>query len=141
MTMHRPIYEGQGDRDAERVISDALRRSWRCDLQPTPTLAPVDYLARRDGKLVALVEIKARKNTMGAYPTYMISASKLLTMRSLSEMLGVPSIIVVGWSDKIGWAAPDNVTDLTVGGRSDRGDSRDKELVAHIPISSFRVIQ
>lgn len=141
MSLHRPIYERQGDREAERTVADAIRRSWRCSLEPTPTLAPVDFLARRDGKLVGLIEVKVRKNKIGAYQTYMIAASKLTTMLQLENMMGVPAILAVGWSDAIGWASPRSVADLTVGGRSDRNDRRDQELVAHIPTEKFRLIE
>lgn len=140
MSYHRPIYETAGDRSAQERVAQALRAALQCDLDPTPPLSPVDYIARRSGALCGLVEVKVRRTPMRAYPTYMIALSKLAAMQSLAMVAGVPAILAVGWSDAIGWVKPEGITDVTGGGRQDRGDRRDQELVAHIPIEKFRVI-
>lgn len=140
MTLHRPIYETASDLSRQDAVAQALRGALQCDLDVSAPLSPVDYVARREGRLVGLVEVKVRASPMRRYPTYVVSLAKLATMQALAAVAGVPAIIAVGWSDAVGWARPDDVTDVTVGGRTDRSDRRDVELVGHIPISKFRVV-
>ena len=140
MTAHRPIYQQPHHAAAEEAVPRRLRGVLQADLEATGTLAPVDYICRRGGALCGLVEVKVRSSEMRAYATLTISLAKLAMMQSLEALLQVPVVLVVQWTDALGWARLSDISDVTMGGRADRGDPRDREMVAHIPTAKFRII-
>jgi Holliday junction resolvase-like predicted endonuclease len=141
----RPIYEQESDREAQAHVASILERRWNCKAAPLPRNYTVDcVLHRGESKaVIALVEIKCRTNSSQAYPTYILSASKLDRMKSLSATMSVPALLVVKWTDIIGFISirrlPKSLK-FYIGGRDDRKDTQDKEPVIHIPISIFNKI-
>lgn len=137
----RPIYETQGDLSREAGVAHHIGNAWGCSMQKLQPRDAFDYAAMRGDEIVGFVEIKNRTNPMGRYPTYMISMTKLATAQSIYLATYVPCVLVVKWSDCIGWISLNNAeVVLKMGGRSDRNDPQDTEPVCHIDMSRFRIV-
>ena len=108
----------------------------------TPVKSAWDYFAVKNRDVLALVEIKCRRNAHDKYPTYMISTEKIHRCLSRSWFTGIPFWLIVAFTDQtMLWIANDG-SDVghTLGGRWDRGDQQDIELVTHIPMEQFTAI-
>jgi hypothetical protein len=135
----RPVYENKEDSKREADVAKILEKSWKCDLIKMPPKSPFDYAAKRGKLIEAIVEIKTRTNTFQKYPTYMISAEKVCACMQRSIYLRVPFYLVVQFTDGVYyWSSNQEGFTLDVGGRTDRGDTLDLEMVCHIPIDHFK---
>ena len=132
----RPIYETSSNRMAEQEVVDRLSVAWKATILSLPKLAKVDRLIISDRKVRGWLEIKCRKNKADAYPTYMISARKIQDGLSLSEATKLPFILVVSWLGDIRWIKVESMYPTRTGGRVDRGDAQDIELVCDIPLDT-----
>lgn len=136
--MTRPNYEGDKDLKAEYEIAAELTRAWAWRFEKLRKEDRWDFLAYENDRPAAFVEIKNRKNPSTQYPTLILSAKKY--MWGLAYMrLNVCAIIVVRWTDGIYWMKIDQgaAPDIRYGGRSDRGDPKDIELLVHLPVDWF----
>ena len=128
----RPMYESQSDLKREEDVVKELSAHWMCDYQKLPMSYQLDYALLREGKICALCEIKVRNVVSDYYGTLIISASKRLAGLQYSKMLGVPALLVVKYEDGLRFInfseEPDSIG---VGGRTDRGDMQDTEIVFH----------
>jgi hypothetical protein len=137
--MTRPIYETQGDLLREEDVASKIGRAWKCIMIKMPAKATFDYAAKRGNVIVSLIEIKTRTNPHNQYPTYMISADKMVAGFLRSTYLAVPFMLVVQFTDGVFyWSSNQEGFTLDVGGRTDRGDTLDLEMVCHIPINHFK---
>jgi hypothetical protein len=135
----RPLYENDADLVSESLTLDLIEKKWRCEGVKLPIKHQLDYLLQRRNRGVAWVEIKVRKNPAAQYPTYMISLTKIMAARSLSEASRLPSFLVVQWSDSVAYIRMDSLLDfeISIGGRRDRNDDQDIEPVVLIPVRNF----
>jgi hypothetical protein len=103
-----------------------------------------DYEMRKDGKLVALVEVKCRSCASSTYPTYLVSESKVRRLREAALDRGVAGLLLVRWADGDAWLSVTASDPLRwrveIGGRVDRGDPMDLERVIHFDIADFRFL-
>ena len=147
----RPIYETPFDISAESAVADKLCCIWNVRTKKMKKFFPADVAALTNdwdedsgaSEVRAFIEIKVRKNVGWKYPTYMISLHKLYDLAALSSFSGIPSLLVVQWSDALGhWRVPESVDELEIrmGGTKSRGDEQDMEPVALIPIEQFSII-
>ena len=95
-----------------------------------------------DGSVISWVEIKVRTNPIRQYPTYMISMKKLRTAMECYRETRKDVFLLVRWSCcTVGRISllerPDSVGQ---GGRVDRGDPQDVEIVAYYDINRFLVL-
>lgn len=138
---NRPVYETNRDREIESRVSELFAEAWGVDLVRLDRLAGADYLLVRDGQAKALAEIKTRGNPRGQYPTYMISAAKVYTLRAAAEVMKATPLLIVSWADDTGWINLASASgQVRFGGREDRNDSADMEPCLFIPTNSFRSI-
>ena len=139
--MLRPAYETPAQRAQEKKFIEKLSDKWNVSAFKLPLHYSLDYLLIRTSsrKAMAWVELKARKNEMGAYPDYMISFYKILSAKQLSMASGLPSFLAVQWRDCAAALRMDDLEDflLTTGGRKDRNDNSDIEPVALISLQHF----
>ena len=138
--MTRPTYENASDRSAETVAVQKFIKSFggEVDFIKLPMQYKMDFALTRNGVRTALVEVKCRRNKKHAYPTYMISMSKLVAAAGYRS-IGINCILLVQWADGMGWVQMSNEGwSVRVGGRKDRNDWQDIEPVTHIPISEFK---
>jgi len=130
--MSRPLYENNEDRGNEEAVITEVCNIWHCEYQKLPLAYKLDYALMRDQKIVALSEIKCRNVPTDAYETIMISSLKAVAARRLSEEMKVPAMFIIRYQDDIRFInfseEPDSVE---VGGRKDRNDPQDIEIVFH----------
>ena len=138
--MTRPTYENASDRSAETVAVQKFIKSFggEVDFIKLPLQYKMDFALTRNGVITALVEVKCHRNKKHAYPTYMISMSKLVAAAGYRS-IGINCILLVQWADAMGWVQMSNEDwSVRVGGRKDRNDWQDIEPVTHIPINEFK---
>lgn len=141
--MTRPIYESEADRQRERKTAEILERHFKCQLRKAPALFAVDFVAVRDGKPVAWVEIKNRNYSMEQIKKmggYLISLKKIIAAKQLHEVTGLSLALVVHATDGVYFDLISDFTvrNLTIGGRTDRGDHEDVEPCALLDVTKFR---
>ena len=135
------IYETQANQAEEQKVASYVRAVYDVEMHKTAQFAVVDYIATRGGEPVGLVEIKCRSMSIEeveARGGYLISLNKLKKMRMLSDMLRVPSVLVVKFKDKVyEYITSDLGYDGVVPfNRNDRPDER--EMAAVIYTTRFR---
>jgi hypothetical protein len=135
----RPIYEKDQDRTNELAVAQLYATNGVVAVQ-TKKLADFDVAFLRDDRVVCVAEIKCRNNPMSAYSTYLISADKIGRLNAFARNHKVVALVIVSWScGAVGHVTMPTQYHLAVGGRIDRNDPMDVEIVAHIPISSFTI--
>lgn len=137
----RPMYESKADLEREEAVVQELSQHWMCDYHKLPISYQLDYALLRDGKICAICEIKVRNVVLNHYDTLIISAAKRLAGLQYSKMMGIPALLVVKYEDGIRFInfseEPDSIG---VGGRTDRGDMQDTEIVLHYATSRLKDI-
>ena len=135
----RPKYETDHDIANERLVADALQNIG-VEVYKLPVQYRLDWLLRRDGQPIGFAEVKARKCDLNTYPSVMISLSKVIHAKMLSEATGLPCHLILLYRDAL--AKLDFASDFTVnpGGRSDRGDPQDQDVCAYYPVERLTVI-
>lgn len=136
--MNQPIYETEVDKKNEIGIIPLLEAKFNCEVRRNQKLSCCDYSFLRDSMLVALGEYKKRKNIKYQYPTYMLAATKFTNACTMARTLGVACILIVEWTDQIGYVRLDKIEfDTGIGGRLDRDDPQDIEPVIYIDVNAF----
>ena len=137
--MARPVYETSKDltnelRAIKRVIGD--REIYK--LHPK---YGTDFCVLRDGAITAWVEVKCRTFPSTKFDTTMIDASKMTKGLMLASKTGKPFILVIEWTDKVGYLAIKTLEnlELKLGGRMDRNDPFDIEPYYYIPVTWFKL--
>lgn len=140
----RPIYESANDRRRQDDAIRALASATASQAVATPRLAGWDYEMHRNGKCIALVEVKCRTCRSDTYPTYMLALHKAHGLRQASSDRKVRGVLLVAWTDRIGWLRIDGMDVrswiVTIGGRTDRSDPADVEMVVEFPIHQFSTL-
>lgn len=133
------LYETDEDRANQRRVADALAAHWRCGVMKMPERHAVDYLFGDDNGAM-WIEIKKRNVTSTKYKTLMIDKKKLEAGLAHSDGTGFPFGLVVHWNDGVFFVRVDNLHRyfIDLGGRADRADANDTDIVVHIPTSEFR---
>lgn len=135
-----PIFATAEDKAAESYAAEAIEAAWGCEVRSFGQLAPIDFFAVRDGRLVGVLEVKHRTHRLNDYPTAMLNVRKWLALLLASEGLRVPALYVHVWPDAAGWinVADVDPTKVRVGGCSQRVKSvSDVEPVILVPTSAF----
>jgi hypothetical protein len=133
----RPTYEQESDRNNEHYVA-ALYCKKGYTFEMTPKFFDFDVAYLENDIIKAIAEIKCRTHKYGDFPTFFISAEKLRKLHALHISTGLPTLIIVSWScGTVGHVMiPVDVT-VTIGGRTDRNDAKDIEMLVHIPINKF----
>lgn len=143
VAMNRPKYETRGDLDNEQRVADLLVLEGY-ELYKLPVRYELDFAIhdlRDGGSVCGFAEVKARRVKHDAYPSVMISLSKVLKARQLTDTTGLPSYLIILYLDCL--ARLDFASDFEVrkGGRSDRGDPQDADVCAYYQLDGLRVIR
>ena len=140
--MTRPIYERASNREDQRRLIGIYARYRGLIADEARPLTAYDYMMFDDWRPAEIVEVKKRRNKRLAYPDYLISKTKVVTLKCIASDWLVDPIVLVGWSDCVGYARLSNDLKYRVsrGGRTDRNDAADIENCAFLPISAFSVI-
>ena len=139
----RKQYETEQDRTNERSIIDQGLKVWGNGTQARklPSSYILDWaILDEDDNIVCWVETKKWTNVYEDFETYMVSLHKILAMQNMTTVTGLPSILMVGWSDQTRvWSPSNGKVTLKWGGRYvQKRDSQDVEPVVHIPIADFK---
>jgi len=124
-------------------VSDRLKAAWGLDVWSFPPYATTgDLLLGKDGMLRAICEVKRRYNPLDKYETYIVSRSKLERISAMASALNTKGLLVVQFDDVLAWHdATDALAYSSIwGGRYDREDPNDLELMVHIPIDKLKSI-
>lgn len=140
-----PIFINEDDQRAEREVAALIAAGFHCQVRSFGLLAPIDWYATRDERLVGLIEFKRRTHTRGTYPTVYLNTRKWLALTLGAIGLGVPAIFVVQWADACGYVNVANI-DASVhrmGGwtRMDDPSVNEVEPVIDVPIDLFRSLK
>ena len=138
--MARPLYETEADRRKEQALADAFARHGY-DFYKLPIQYRLDFVVFKGGEAKAFIEVKHRNVRLLQYDTAMISLSKVLQARTLTQHTGLPAYLLNVYQDCI--ARFDFAGDYTLGkgGRSDRGDAQDADICAYFPIRAATVVR
>ena len=139
-----PLYETAEDRLQEDSVSDQLKASWGLDIWSFPPCATTgDLLLGKDGMLRAICEVKRRYNSINKYETYIVSRSKLERVAAMAAALNTKGLLVVQFDDVLVWhdAMGALTCDTRWGGRYDREDPNDLELMVHIRIDKLKLVE
>ena len=102
-------------------------------------LDPVDaVISDVEDIIVALVEIKTRRNASDKYPTYMLGAAKADMMMGIADSMGALPLLMVKFTDGIFLTKIKDGFERKHGGRYDRGDALDIEECIFIPMGKLR---
>jgi hypothetical protein len=137
----RPIYQTERDADNELAVKDFIQAKYNCNFVLTMPLDPFDAVILNDSdEVMALVEIKSRRNTSDKYPTYMLSAAKAdMVIRIAGSMDAIP-LLMVKFTDGVFVTKLKDGFERKRGGRYDRGDALDIEECIFIPMDRFRAL-
>ena len=137
----RPTYETSEDLLNEKDVITKFCDTWtNLSFAKLPTQYHLDYCLMIGDAVTGFCEVKVRKNTHNKYSTYILSVAKVSAAKNLQDACGLSSVLVVKWTDKIGYVAFNYDWPVFVGGRKDRGDWQDVEPVVHIPLSNFKYL-
>ena len=138
-----PLFTKDLDKEHEEEVAQIIGRAWRCQVHEYGRLAPIDYYAERDGRLVGLLELKSRTHVHDKYPTVFLNSRKWLVLTMASLGMAVPGIFVVRFIDGLYWIpiAQVDARNITMGGTKKIVKSRtDIEPVIEVPIEDFEEI-
>lgn len=141
--MTRPLYETQQDRDNEQAMARIMEARWKCTLHKMPIKYTLDFAAQKDGRVIGFVEMRQRRIPMHKYSTYMIALHKVLKAQELSKATGLPCVLAIRWTDKIGVVGiggADLQYEIEINGTTRRNDPQDIEPMALINITDFQEI-
>jgi hypothetical protein len=132
------IFKSPEDRARERAIADRIEKVWDCKIVEFAALAPIDFYAKRVGRVVGVLELKDRDHTRTEYPTVYLNVRKWLGLLLTNIGLGVPALFVVQFKDFIGGVS---VTAVDPKRLSIAGARDNKEPVIEVPIKQLRPLK
>lgn len=138
--MNRPIYETNKDLMREEAVINEFCEIHKLQKQKLPFTQKIDFACSKKNKIVVFVEVKCRVFNMAKYETMFINLDKVQAARQLTNLTGVKTMLLVCWSDVMGYIDFESDFEVQLGGRTDRKDVLDFGVVAHFPIDKFKII-
>jgi Holliday junction resolvase-like predicted endonuclease len=138
--MSRPMYETEADRKKEQDLADAFKQQGY-DFYKLPMQYRLDFAVFKNGRALAFIEVKHRTCRMHRYTTAMVSLSKVIQARLLTQHTGLPAYLVNVYTDNIARFDFAGHYELREGGRYDRGDSQDADICAYFPVGDATVLR
>ena len=137
------VYETAKDRANEAAVVARIERALRVKAASYSRMSRMDIDLYRDGHVLAVAEIKTRKNPATAYPDYLIDLDKLTALRARADALAAVPVLFVRWTgDDLRMVNVRRVLDAGV--RTTITKRRDRpvapNLVALIPMDAFRPV-
>lgn len=137
--MSRPKYETAADLTNEQHVVGVMD-GLGYGLEKLPIQYRLDFAIFKDGDCLGFAEVKTRTFEMNKYPTVMISLSKVVAAKAITETTGLPCYLIVKYTDVIARLDFASSHQLRMGGRADRGDPQDRDICAFYPITRFTVV-
>lgn len=142
--MSRMKYETALDLKNETAAIRMLEFVSKRHARKLPVSYRIDFaMVDEEDHVTSWVEVKCRKNPKSKYPTFAIGITKLMAGISFEEKTGKPFVLVVQWSDFLGYVRISSLKGYMIayGGRKDRMDPADEEPMVHIPIDNFKQLK
>jgi hypothetical protein len=136
-----PLFASDYDQANEERVRIAVEAAWGCKLHPFGRLCPIDFYALRHGRMVGLVEVKARSHPSDRFETVFLNVRKWLALLMGETGLGVPAVFVASFTDAMRFIPVGEVDGrrLKIGGASRIVKSRsDIEPVIEVPVAAMR---
>lgn len=148
----RPYYCTKADNEREaqvlaalvaRLNADSLRfkqgRTYEFKQVGDIRNSPYDGAIFSNGKFFAAVEIKCRRGDSTQYSDWHMAQHKINRNREAAAKLGVPLWLVYRWDDGcfMADAAKLDLSRTHIGGRTDRNDPYDQEVMVLMSAKSF----
>ena len=132
----RQIYETRSDLDNEKSICKRIEAACGLRLKKLSIKYNLDFIGFRNGKAVAVIEVKKRHNSYSRYPTLILSLAKYNRGVEFYRVNDLKFIFCVQFEDGYFFYEYQNEDkfNVQIGGRTDRNDAEDIEPVVHIPI-------
>lgn len=132
----RPAYESGRDRERERSVIAAAFGAHGVEAVKLARAYEVDFALMRGERVMGVAEVKVRNR---AYDTLMLSLHKAQALRRFAaDGLRAWLVVCVPAGIYARRIAADERLDIRLGGRVDRGDWQDIELVAHFPMVGMK---
>ena len=132
------IYDTAESKANERRVMASVSRRFGVEGKKLPEFSEIDFVISRNGKGWGWAEVKCRWNLSTDYPTYMIDLAKVEALRAAASGTDSHARIIVRWDDYLGVVDAATCTYTTGwGGRTDRNDPLDRDMMAYIPVSCF----
>jgi len=138
--MKRPMYENAADLRREEAVISEFCQIYNLDKKKLPYTQKIDFALYKRDRIYAFVEVKCRVFNKDKYETMFINLDKVQAARSLTEITGIRTLLLVCWADVMGHIDFTEDFEVQLGGRTDRNDVLDFGIVAHFPIDKFKVI-
>lgn len=138
-----PVFSNSSDEESQQGVADAISRAWGPGLvlKPFGRLSPIDYYAERDGRVVAVIEVKSRSHDSGKYETVFLNVRKWIALQLASIGMGVPAFFFVMFTDRLMYMPIWNVeaSAVRIGGTTRTVKSRsDREPIIDVPVQSMK---
>lgn len=125
----------------EMLTIAEIGTAWKCEPVKLPQYCQLDFALTREGKIEAFAEVKCRTFPRDRFKTSLIHLHKMMYARQVAFETGIPTFLIVRWTDWIGACSFKVDFHTTVGGRRDRGIERDYGLMAEVPIDEFHMVR
>lgn len=138
-----PIFKTAEDERNEQSTARLIEDQFHCSLRPFGCLSPIDWFAERDGRLVGVLELKARTHASDKYPTVFLNVRKWLALLLAANGLSVPALFVVRFTDCVRYILVSDIdaSKVRIGGTKCVVKSRsDIEPVIEVPVGDMREI-
>ena len=133
-----PIYDTTESEANERRVMASVTRRFGIEGRKLPGFSEIDFVLTRNGKGWGWAEVKCRWNLSTTYPTYMIDLAKIKALRGAAAGTDSHARIIVRWDDYLGVVNALTCPYTTgMGGRTDRNDPLDRDIMAYVPVSAF----
>ena len=144
------LYEDEESLQAEYLVGSRAAALESCEFEKFPLWGTTrshqidgQFVNPVTGGLKRLVEIKCRSHRIGEYVTYMIDREKIRMGLVWSSLTREPFSIIVQWENCCGGLTITKdlaKADVRRGGRTDRDDKHDVEMLCHFPVELFKVL-
>lgn len=130
------------DRKRQEETVKFLSKKWNFEPEDQGEFAVIDYHCKRNGKTVAILEIKSKFCKFTDYDTYLCTCKDIDTGLSMAQEINVPFILAVRWNDFFGYLkVTHNNYRARQSGQWGRNDPNDALAMCYlIPMSEFREI-
>lgn len=114
------IFETEADLDNEQAVAAVLEKAWNAEFKKLDRRYHVDFMICREGNGVAWAEVKCRTHASTDWPTIILELDKCMKLSQLAHETGLPSILIVKWTDRIGWINMHRPFPVRYTGKNDR---------------------
>lgn len=105
-----------------------------------PMVSEADYILMRQADAKAIVEVKCRTISFGQYDEYLIGKKKYDALLRWADF-GFAPILLIRWTDEIGYVKLPVKYRESMQGKNDRGPTVKPDPVYLIPMSEFKFLR